>query len=130
MTVQNTLRSGAGTGAAGQELPAAVPSEADGKLSRASEDFEAMFIQQLLREMRKSNQTLNGEDSLFHGQTGQELLDWTDQQMASVLSRQHAFGIAGAILHQLKPPAAADGNIHVNNAVAPVALSDQQPSGS
>ncbi|GGY04825.1 rod-binding protein [Paludibacterium paludis] len=119
-----------GAPTAERDLPGAVApaSDTDTKLKRASEDFEAMFIQQLLREMRKSNQTLNGSDSLFHGQTGEEMLDWADQQLSEVLSRQHAFGIANAIVHQLRPP--ADGNIHVNADGPAVASNTQEHSGS
>lgn len=69
----------------------------------AAEKFEAFFIAQNLKAMRRSTQALASEDSPFNNKINQDMLDMADNQVADSLARQRAFGIADVILRQLLP---------------------------
>lgn len=83
-------------------LPAALRS----KVEKSAEQFEAMFVRQMLAEMRKTTRLLGDEDSLFRSRQETDMLDFADGMLADQLAGQRAFGIANAILHQLLPPPA------------------------
>lgn len=97
--------------------PAANP-VTDTKLKQAAESFEGMFIKQMLHQMRKTTQSLSNSDSIFNQQINADMLDWADLALADQLAKQHSFGIANAIMHQLTPPAPAATNIG-NNTINP-----------
>lgn len=69
----------------------------------AAEKFEAFFIAQNLKAMRRSTQALASEDSPFNNKINQDMLDMADNQVADTMARQRAFGIADVILRQLLP---------------------------
>src|SRR3990167_6078821 len=69
----------------------------------AAEKFEAFFISQNLKAMRRSTQALASEDSPFNNKINQDMLDLADNVVADTMARQRAFGIADVILRQLLP---------------------------
>lgn len=86
---------------------AAAPSDIDPVLRAravdAAEKFEAFFIAQNLKAMRRSTQALASEDSPFNNKINQDMLDMADNLVADSMARQRAFGIADVILRQLLP---------------------------
>lgn len=69
----------------------------------AAEKFEAFFITEMMRQMRRSASVLADEDSVFKKSVNRDMLELTDTLVADDLSGQHAFGIADVILRQLLP---------------------------
>jgi Rod binding domain-containing protein len=69
----------------------------------AAEKFEAFFITEMMRQMRRSASVLADEDSVFKKPVNRDMLELTDTLVADDLSGQHAFGIADVILRQLLP---------------------------
>lgn len=77
------------------------------KVEQAAEKFEAMFIAQMFREMRKVTREMSAADSVFKNSVDSDMLDIADSAVADSLARQRSFGIANAILHQLLPQPAS-----------------------
>lgn len=89
----------------------------------AAEKFEAFFIAQNLKAMRRSTQALASEDSPFNNKINQDMLDMADQQVADTMARQRAFGIADVILRQLLPAPAV-----LKQTPSAVALHEKTPT--
>ncbi|MGB0936991.1 MAG: flagellar assembly peptidoglycan hydrolase FlgJ [Colwellia sp.] len=78
---------------------------ADGKeaaLREAAQQFEAIFMQMLLKSMRKAQEVLES-DSPFNSQTSKSYRDMHDQQLAVELSSNGALGLTDLIVRQLSP---------------------------
>jgi flagellar protein FlgJ len=97
---------------AGSEAPPA-PAAADAayraQAQAAAEKFEAFFIAEMMKQMRRSARELRGDDSMFQDRVGDDMLEMADGLLADALSGRRAFGVADAILRQLlpEPPASA-----------------------
>jgi flagellar protein FlgJ len=89
----------------------AAPAPADplyaGKAKNAAEKFEAFFIADMLHQTRSTTRALADEDSFYQNRINQDMLDMADTVVADVMSHQHAFGIADAILKQVLPAPSA-----------------------
>jgi len=95
----------------------------------AAEKFEAFFIAQNLKAMRRSTQALASEDSPFNNKINQDMLDMADHQVADTMARQRAFGIADVILRQLLPtPAVPAPQAALKPTPATVALHEKTPT--
>jgi flagellar protein FlgJ len=75
------------------------------RVTQAAEQFEGLFIHQMLQQMRKSAEQLGGEDRLFKASSDDALVGFADRMLADSLASQRAFGVADAIVRQLLPPA-------------------------
>jgi flagellar protein FlgJ len=79
------------------KLAAKGPSQG-AALREAAEQFEGLFIQQMLSEMRKTVP----EDGLFSSAQEGTFRDLADQQLAQDLAKSGDFGIAEALVRQLE----------------------------
>lgn len=70
-------------------------------LDEAAGQFEAMFLRQMLHEMRKSVDALAGDEGLFSSREARTLRDFHDDALAQELASQRTTGIAGLLIHQL-----------------------------
>lgn len=70
-------------------------------LEEAAGQFEAMFLRQMLQEMRKSVDALAGENGLFSSRESRTLRDFYDDALAQELASQRTTGIAGLLIRQL-----------------------------
>ncbi|HEX7874538.1 MAG TPA: rod-binding protein [Sphingobium sp.] len=73
------------------------------KLKKAAKAFEAVFVRQLLGEMRSSS----FGDDLTGGSGVEQFQEMADAQTADTLSERGSFGIAGLLVKQLAPKHAA-----------------------
>lgn len=89
--------------APGAAQPADIDPVLRARAVDAAEKFEAFFIAQNLKAMRRSTQALASEDSPFNNKINQDMLDMADNLVADTMARQRAFGIADVILRQLLP---------------------------
>jgi len=95
----------------------------------AAEKFEAFFISQNLKAMRRSTQALASEDSPFNNKVNQDMLDLADNVVADTMARQRAFGIADVILRQLLPaPAVPPLQAALKELPAAVAIHEKAPT--
>ncbi len=107
----------------GTAAPADIDPVLRAKAVDAAEKFEAFFIAQNLKAMRRSTQALASEDSPFNNKINQDMLDMADLQVADTMARQRAFGIADVILRQLLPAPAV-----LKPTPAAVALHEKTPT--
>lgn len=75
------------------------------KLEDAAQQFEALFIQQMLKSTRQGAGPLGGQDGFLQQNPDDPLLGLADQLLADNLAGQRAFGIADLLLRQLLPAA-------------------------
>ena len=68
------------------------------RLRKAAKDFEAVFLYQVLKQMRN---TIHKEE-MFHGGTGEDLFsDMMDEEIARTMASRGSSGIGEAIYQQL-----------------------------
>lgn len=84
-------------------LRRAAQSGDKGALEEAAKQFEAIFMQMMLKSMRKAQGALADKDSPFNSQQVQFYRDMHDQQLAVDLSSRGGVGIADIIVQQLSP---------------------------
>jgi flagellar protein FlgJ len=68
-------------------------------LRPVAEQFEALFVQQILKESRK----VSFDDNWLDGNQGDFYKDWYDKQLALNLSAKGTLGFADKIVEQLSP---------------------------
>ncbi|MBC2652158.1 rod-binding protein [Novosphingobium aerophilum] len=75
-----------------------VPSDRE-KLSQAAQQFEAIFVRQMLASARAAK--LGGDDALFGGQGLDTFRQMQDEHFADIAARQGALGFAKSLETQL-----------------------------
>lgn len=85
------------------KLRQAAQSGDKGALQEAAKQFEAIFVQMMLKSMRKAQDALADENSPFNSQQVKFYRDMHDQQLAVDLSTRGNMGIAELIVQQLSP---------------------------
>ncbi|MBC7001604.1 rod-binding protein [Photobacterium sp. BZF1] len=70
-------------------------------LRTASQQIEALFLQQMLARMRVSSQVLSDENNPLSMKSAGMFQDMLDAQLAQTLSKQSSFGLAEMIFKQL-----------------------------
>jgi flagellar protein FlgJ len=68
-------------------------------LRPVAEQFEALFLQQIMKEARK----VSFDDGWLDGNQGDFFKDWHDSQLAQTLSTKGSLGLADSIVEQLAP---------------------------
>ncbi|PSV21263.1 flagellar protein [Photobacterium leiognathi subsp. mandapamensis] len=81
--------------------------------------FEAMFLQMVLRQMRSSSDVLADEDNPFSSKQQSVYRDFYDGQLAIEMAKQQQTGISEMLMKQLSP------DRQFNNADSSVALTHQ-----
>lgn len=79
----------------------AIASGDEGVLKEAAQQFEAIFVQMMLKSMRKAQDALADENSPFNSQQVKFYRDMHDQQLANDLSSGGGMGLADLIVKQL-----------------------------
>lgn len=69
----------------------------------AAQKFEAFFIGEMFKQMRRGTRELASEDSIYRDKVNEDMLDLADGVVADSLAGQRAFGIADMILRQIAP---------------------------
>lgn len=97
-------------------------------LKTVAGQFEAMFLQLVLRQMRSSSDTLADKDSPFSSQQQGVFRDMYDGQLAIELAKKQRLGIADMLVQQLDskvsdlPSETTVGLSSANDEIAPVYL--------
>ena len=79
----------------------AIASGDEKVLQEAAEQFEAIFVQMMLKSMRKAQDALADENSPFNSQQVKFYRDMHDQQLATDLTANGGMGLADIIVKQL-----------------------------
>ncbi|MCW7536543.1 rod-binding protein [Aquabacterium sp. A7-Y] len=108
------------TPAAGAAPAAGAPEDkVRAQAEAAAQKFEAFFITEMLRQMRRTTREMAADDSASNQRINEDMLDMADGRTADTLAGQRAFGIADAILRQLLPPQAPGVTAAVDRAFKP-----------
>ncbi|MGO5000414.1 rod-binding protein [Oceanisphaera sp. W20_SRM_FM3] len=71
-------------------------------LDQAAEQFEGLFLQMVLKNMRSASDVLRDEDGPFAGGPQQDMMrDWYDGQMAMNMASQRQTGLSELMVGQL-----------------------------
>lgn len=98
MQIQNVQQTAAGTPQAKKIAKAGVLSAEDKKLKAACQDMEAVFLNMLLSEMRKSVP----KDSLFGSSNADEIMkSMLDSELTKGMSKAGGIGLADMMYRQL-----------------------------
>jgi flagellar protein FlgJ len=98
--------------ALGRSMRASARSEKDGGLKAVAQQFEAIFLDMMLKSMRGAKLA----ESEFDGPGTSEFTHMMDQQLTAKLSRSGSLGLADLIVRQLSPhDSAAQGTVPVKN---------------
>jgi flagellar protein FlgJ len=79
----------------------AIASGDEGVLQEAAQQFEAIFVQMMLKSMRKAQDALSDKDSPFNSEQVKFYRDMHDQQLATDLTANGGMGLADIIVKQL-----------------------------
>lgn len=100
------------------------------RLEDAAEQFEAMFLQQMLKQMRKAGDVLS-EGSSMRSRQGDTLREMHDEAMAQTLATHRQTGIADLLVKQLsRGEAAAADSVHAGHRDMPPAPAAPQMADS
>ena len=83
--------------AAASAVSGASGSPTEPKLVKVAQQFEALFVRQMLAAAHKSNMG----DTLFSSQAGDTFRDLQDQRFADIAAQKGDFGMARMIIRQL-----------------------------
>lgn len=83
------------------QLKSAAKANDEGALREAAEQFEAIFVNMLLKSMRKAQEAIADKDSPFNSQQVKFYRDMHDQQLAVDLAGGGSLGLADIIVRQL-----------------------------
>jgi flagellar protein FlgJ len=83
------------------KLRSAAKSGDKGALEEAAKQFEAIFVQMLLKSMRKGQEALADKDSPFNSEQVKFYRNMHDQQMATDMSTSGSIGLAEIIIQQM-----------------------------
>ncbi len=98
-------------------LRAQAKSAPDAALDKAATQFEALFMQMMLKSMRDTV----SEDGLFDSEATRTYMGMLDQQLASRLSGSSGLGLAGMIVKQLQHAKASGPDAGTARASEPAA---------
>lgn len=69
-------------------------------MQKAAEQFEAIFLRNMLKEMRKTNEIFDSKDNPFNSDSVRMMQGFYDDQLCNTLAQQHGIGIAAMIVKQ------------------------------
>ena len=98
--IGETPRPGSGQAVNGRMDPA--KSAENARLRKAAQDFEAVFLAQLLKSMRK---TVPESELLGNSSESKIYRAMMDEELAAEMARSGGVGLADLLVEQLSPPA-------------------------
>ncbi|MCT4704622.1 rod-binding protein [Enterobacteriaceae bacterium H16N7] len=83
--------------------PAAEAKIRGNDLQKAAQQFEAIFLRNMLKEMRKVNEEFDSKDNPFNSDSVRMMQGFYDDTLCNLLTQRHGIGIAEMIVKQLSP---------------------------
>jgi flagellar protein FlgJ len=82
----------------------------DANIKKVAQEFESLFLSQMMKSMRSANEVLADKDSPFSSDTTKQYQDMHDQQLAVNLSRNNGgIGLAAVLERQLSKTSSNTG---------------------
>lgn len=72
-------------------------------LQKAAQQFEAIFLRNMLKEMRKTNEIFDSKDNPFNSDSVRMMQGFYDDTLCNMMAQQKGIGIAAMIVKQLSP---------------------------
>ncbi|MEG1214477.1 MAG: rod-binding protein [Leclercia sp.] len=72
-------------------------------VQKAAQQFEAIFLRNMLKEMRKTNEIFDSKDNPLNSDSVRMMQGFYDDQLCNSLAQHHGIGIAAMIVKQLSP---------------------------
>lgn len=72
-------------------------------LKRAAQQFEAIFLRNMMKEMRKVNELFDSKDNPLNSDATRLMQGFYDDKLCDQLASQNGIGIAAMIVKQLSP---------------------------
>ncbi|MBD3611718.1 MAG: rod-binding protein [Hydrogenovibrio crunogenus] len=88
-----------GNGGSFNDLKQTAKQDQKAALRPVAEQFEAMFLSQILKEARK----VKFDDGFMDGEQADFYKDWYDKQLSQTLAAKGSLGLADKIVEQLSP---------------------------
>lgn len=88
-----------GNGGSFNDLKQTAKHDQKAALRPVAEQFEAMFLSQILKEARK----VKFDDGFMDGEQADFYKDWYDKQLSQTLAAKGSLGLADKIVEQLSP---------------------------
>ena len=85
--------------ATSKSLSTDLSNKKSGELKDVAEQFEAIFVHQMLKQARQSKLA----DGIFNSEAQDTFNNMLDIEYSQVLSKQNNFGIAKALIKQFQP---------------------------
>lgn len=92
-------------------------------LEAAASEFEALFLQMVLKNMRSATDAIADEDSFLSSQQTRFYQEMADGQTAAEMARRGTLGIAEALVRQWGDTVAGEEPLKISD--HPVAVTDQ-----
>ena len=86
-----------------------------GALKVVSQQFEAQFLQSLLKQMRAASDAISDDDSPLSAKNDGMFRDWHDTELAGRLSQMQSIGLADIMTKQLSHGLKQQSDIELNN---------------
>ncbi|MBO6278039.1 MAG: rod-binding protein, partial [Pseudomonas sp.] len=81
--------------------------ESDGNMRKVAQEFESLFLNEMLKSMRSANEVL-GKDNPLNTPAAKQYQEMYDQQLSVTLSRQGGgIGLADVLMRQMSKNKAA-----------------------
>lgn len=87
-------------------------------IRQAAEQFEAIFLQLVLKSMNSATETMSGENGFFNSKEQAQFRDMYDAQTAQHLASKHQLGLAEAIIKQFDEKIAPIENTFKNDLIS------------
>jgi len=82
------------------KLKTSARTDPEGALKKVAQEFESIFINMMLKNMRASNDAIGAD--LFSSNEGKQYQEMLDSQMSQSLARSGGMGIADALIRQFQ----------------------------
>ncbi|WP_276641906.1 rod-binding protein [Siccibacter turicensis] len=84
-----------------QRDPLATPTIRSQDINKAAEQFEAIFLRNLMKQMRETNAVFESKDDPMNSESGRMMQSLYDDTLCTQMAHQHGIGLATLIVKQL-----------------------------
>lgn len=81
--------------------PLASPQIKSQQIDKAAEQFEAIFLRNLMKQMRETNAVFESKDDPMNSESGRMMQSMFDDKLCDQVAHQHGIGLAALIVKQL-----------------------------
>lgn len=84
-----------------QNDPMMAPKIKSQDIGKAAEQFEAIFLRNMMKQMRETNAVFESKDDPMNSESGRMMQSLYDDQLCTQLAQHHGIGLAALIVKQL-----------------------------